>query len=241
MSSPSALCLAAGLATRLVGYREDYAKACVPVGGTTPLAWMLAWLHRAGVVTAVVNLHHHADQVREHALAAKPPGMELRFLEEPVLLGTGGTLCAATELLGAPPHLLANAKLFTDLPAERVLASNPGTFWLHPPSDLPEFGGLRHDGAFVTGLHPRSAPTATEAAVFMGISRPARSLVDRLAKAPQEEPRCLIRDGLLPLLKRGAAFPAALWDRQWLEVSTPERLLRATESDLVRPVGEDAI
>ena len=56
----TALVFAAGKATRLEGLREQYAKACVPVGDTTPLQHILPCLHQAGVTRAWVNLHWQA-------------------------------------------------------------------------------------------------------------------------------------------------------------------------------------
>ena len=81
----TALLLAAGKATRLGALRNQYAKACVPVAGTTPLRFAIERLAQAGVTRVIVNLHWQAEQVRAEASAAVPSGIQLDFLEEDVL------------------------------------------------------------------------------------------------------------------------------------------------------------
>ena len=68
----TALLLAAGKATRLGALRNQYAKACVPVAGTTPLRFAIERLAQAGVTRVIVNLHWQAEQVRAAGRAAVP-------------------------------------------------------------------------------------------------------------------------------------------------------------------------
>ena len=226
----TALVLAAGKATRLEGLREQYAKACVPVGDTTPLQHLLPRLHQAGVTRAWINLHWQAEQVREHALAAAPQGLELYFLEEPDLLGTGGTLLQVTEQ-DQLPEVVVNAKLFSDFDYAQLLAAPAGTVVLHPGSPLSEFGGLQFENDCITGLLPRAEAAATQtdsasqAAVFTGIAHPHHSWLDGLRTTPT--PSCWIRHGLLPALAAGHPTHALLHRGCWCEISTPERVQSA--------------
>lgn len=226
----TALVLAAGKATRLAGIREHYAKACVPVAGTTPMAFLLQALHEAGVQRAVVNLHYRPDQVEAAARASAPQGLELEFFREPRLLGTGGTLLAVAEEQGLP-DLIANAKIFTDLEFRRTLGMPRPAVVLHPASDLSEFGGLTFRDGRVTGLRPRAGKVREpRAAVFTGICRPSEKWLPLLRRARAEAPEealCLLRHGLLPGLKDGVGVHAMLHSGSWHEISTPERLERA--------------
>jgi len=223
-----ALLLAAGKATRLAGWRDHYAKACVPVAGTTPLAFLLPRLLAAGFAPVWLNLHHHGEQVRMQALRLARAA-DLRFLEEPQLLGTGGTLLAVAQAQGALPHLVANAKMFTDFDFSALTGAAPGTCVLHPASALAEFGGLRVEDGCIRGLAGRDA-RPERAAVFTGICVPHPAWLPHLAAAraarPQE-PACLLRDGLLPALAEGVEHPALLHPGRWCEISTPERLAAA--------------
>lgn len=227
----AALLLAGGRATRLGALSERWAKACVPVGGTNALRFLLPRLLAAGHAPIWINLHHHAEQVRAEARAAAP-GADLRFYDEPVLLGTGGTLLAVAQAHGALPRLILNAKVFTDFDFSRLHGEPPGTLVLHPASPLGEFGGLRFDGSLaLRGLAERGA-AAADAAPFTGIALPHAAWLDGLAAARAarpEAPLCNVRDGLLPALAAGVPHHALLHSGSWCEISTPERLAAAEQ------------
>jgi hypothetical protein len=137
----SALILAAGKATRLEGLRDTYAKANVPVGGTTPLRFLLEALGTT-FSDVWINLHFKGEQVREEAERYAAKGVRLHFLEEEPLLGTGGTLLEMMRRHGGLPEVLVNAKMFTDFDFASMLLATPGTLVLHSNSDLQTFGGL---------------------------------------------------------------------------------------------------
>jgi len=158
----SALLLAAGKATRLEGIREQFAKANVPIANTTPLRFMLERLAAAGITEIWVNLHYHAQQVREEALKWASPAMTLHFLSEPQLLGTGGTLLAMVQQSGGLPDVIVNAKMFTDFDFKVLThASSPptsGVMVLHPPTALADYGGLTYGAnGLIDGLQTRTA------------------------------------------------------------------------------------
>jgi NDP-sugar pyrophosphorylase family protein len=233
----SALLLAAGKATRLQSIRDQYAKACVPIADTTPLKFMLQQLALAGVQEVWINLHWKAEQVREQALQAAADGMEIRFIEETHLLGTGGTLLECYRRRGLLPDLVVNAKVFCDVNFDILLQHAPGTLVLHPGSALSEFGGLHFDPQMnITGLMPKSiAKPATNAAVYTGIARPAAEWLPYLQQAhkdlslPEGEQSpapilCMLRHGMLPALADGIACRAWLHPGYWHEISTPERV-----------------
>lgn len=242
-----ALILAAGKATRLEGIRDQFAKANVPVGNTTPLRFMLERLALAGVTDAWVNLHYLATQVREEAQRWAPAGLQLHFLEEPQLLGTGGTLLEMVKRCDHLPNIVVNAKMFTDFDFElltKLAVDEPGSFLvLHPPTKLADFGGLAFDAVkHITGLHPRSGkapPLPAGAAVFTGIARPDAAWLPFLQQAAatcQGAPVCSIRHGLLPALAaQKSSAQALLHMGYWKEISTPQRVveIRAELPDLL--------
>lgn len=229
----TALILAAGNATRLLGFRDRYAKANVPVGDTTPLRFLLEALGDA-FQEVWINLHFKGEQVREEAERWANPKVRLHFLEEPRLLGTGGTLLEMVERSGVVPELLVNAKMFTDFRFASLREAAPGTMVLHPSSPLKTFGGLRCDAQdHLLGLCPREAALGSEeyAAVFTGICRPHPSWIPHLKEARThhpEDPLCLIRHGLLPCLIDSPGH-ARRWSHAgyWCEISTPERVQEA--------------
>lgn len=231
----SALILAGGKATRLEGIRDTYAKANVPVGGTTPLRFLLESFGTT-FSDIWINLHFKGEQVREQAKRYVADGVQLHFLEEDDLLGTGGTLLELMSRCGELPEVIVNAKMFTDFDFASMVMANTGTMILHSESDLNIFGGLEFDAQNrLIGLCPRGTVSsdANSAAVFTGICKPSPSWMPFLQKERQADPAkvlCLIRHGLLPALKSDPqhAF-ARIHKGTWCEISTPERVAAAAK------------
>jgi len=91
-----AFLLAAGSGTRLRPITDHIPKCLLPVGDTPLLDLWLDALHRAGVDEVLINLHAHAESVRQY-LRQNANGIRVRVAEETELLGSAGTLRAATD------------------------------------------------------------------------------------------------------------------------------------------------
>ena len=219
----------------------------MPVGNTTPLRFLLARLATAGITEIWVNLHFHPQQVRDEALRWAAPTMNLHFLNEPHLLGTGGTLLEMVQQSGSLPDVIVNAKMFTDFDFQ-VLTSQTSSpvgsvMVLHPLTALADYGGLTYDAnGLISGLHPRNAPSPanpTGAAVFTGIARPDSAWLDFLRQARLATPKlpiCSIRHGLVPAIAAGISSARALLHHgYWKEISTPQRVaeIRAEMPDVL--------
>ncbi|MBV9784294.1 MAG: nucleotidyltransferase family protein [Acidisphaera sp.] len=108
-----AMVLAAGLGTRMRPLTAQTAKPLLPLGGRTLLDHALDRLAAAGVKTAVVNTHWHAERVAAHlATRTAPPMTVLR--REQQLLDTGGAVLAALAAgaLGPEPFFVVNGDAF---------------------------------------------------------------------------------------------------------------------------------
>jgi len=102
------MALAAGLGTRMRPLTLTRPKALVEVGGRALLDHVLNRFAAADVSTAVVNIHHFADQMRDH-LMARTGVPAIRISDETKqVLETGGGLVKARPLLGAHPVFVSN-------------------------------------------------------------------------------------------------------------------------------------
>ena len=108
MSAPkTAMVLAAGLGTRMRPLTDETPKALVQVGGKALIDHTLDRLGEAGVETAVVNVHHFADQLVEH-LGRRVFPRVLISDERAGLLDSGGGIAHAADKLGTDPIWIAN-------------------------------------------------------------------------------------------------------------------------------------
>lgn len=86
-----ALLLAAGLGTRLRPLTNSIPKCLVPIGGRPLLGLWINSFIEAGIKEIFINLSFKGEMVRHYVEEASFP-CQINFLEEKLLLGTGGTL-----------------------------------------------------------------------------------------------------------------------------------------------------
>jgi MurNAc alpha-1-phosphate uridylyltransferase len=103
--------LAAGLGKRMRPLSAATPKPLVKVAGRALIDHCLDGLARAGIETAVVNVHHLADAVEAHLARRETPRIVISD-ERDVLLDTGGGIRKALPLIGHRPFLLRNSDSF---------------------------------------------------------------------------------------------------------------------------------
>lgn len=121
-----ALIFAAGLGTRLGSITQTCPKALVEVGGEPMLKRVILKLKRTGIDDMVVNIHHHADMIRDYLSSNNNFGVNILLSDESnELLDTGGGLLKAKDLLGTDsPVLLHNADILTDFNVSEMIESH---------------------------------------------------------------------------------------------------------------------
>ncbi len=102
-----AMVLAAGIGSRMRPLTDHMPKALVEVGGKALIDHVLDRLAEAGVETAVVNVHHFADQMEAHLAGRERPKVLIAD-ERAGLLDSGGGIRNALHLLGDAPIWVAN-------------------------------------------------------------------------------------------------------------------------------------
>ena len=114
MSAPTdAMVLAAGLGTRMRPITDTKPKPLVEVGGRALIDHVLDKLAEGGIAKAVVNVHHHADQMEAHLAGRKSPAIEISDERERLLDSGGGVVNALPRLAG-----------------DAIFILNADTFWL---------------------------------------------------------------------------------------------------------------
>ncbi len=106
-----AMVLAAGLGLRLRPVTLTTPKPLVRVAGQTLIDHVLDPVAAAGIGTAVVNVHHLADQVEAHLAGRERPKIILSD-ERDRLLDNGGGVKKALPHLGSKPFFVLNSDSF---------------------------------------------------------------------------------------------------------------------------------
>lgn len=226
-----AMLLSAGLSTRLGGLGDRVPKPILPVCDIPILRYGIANLAGHGIRELVINLHHRGEAIEAALGDGSALGVDIQYVTEPAILGTGGGLKNALSLLDPDdrdePFLSLNGKLIFDLDVTALLAAyrdDPealGMLVVRRVPDAADWGAIRvaRDGGrlrirdvFAGGDH-----------MFCGVHVTRPSTMRRL---PDGE-ACSIRQGYLPWMRAGepvAAFEVSP-EVYFCEHSTPERYL----------------
>lgn len=104
----TAFVLAAGLGTRMRPLTNDIPKPLVRLAGRPLIDHVLDRLAAAGIVKAVVNVHHHAGKLEAHLAGRKVPHV-VTSDERGLLLDTGGGAVHALDKIGTAPFVIHNS------------------------------------------------------------------------------------------------------------------------------------
>lgn len=107
----TAMVFAAGLGTRMRPLTDKTPKPLVTVAGRTLIDRALDDFARAGVETAIVNVHHLADQIEAHLADRREPRIVISD-ERAVLLDQGGGIKKVLPLIGEDPFFICNTDAF---------------------------------------------------------------------------------------------------------------------------------
>ncbi len=215
--------LAAGRGERLRPLTDTLPKALVEVRGQSLLERHLDRLHEAGINDAVINLGWLGEKIVERIGSGSRYGLNIVYSPEgDNVLDTGGGIHNALPMLGHDTFLVVNADIFTDmLVPDLDLPSNTlGHLVLVPTPDYREAGDFDlQDGLVQNGdLRPLTFSG-------MAIYRPEFFAGCQPGRFP-----------LVPMLRDAAdagRLGGSLYDGQWADVGTRQRLNAINDQELV--------
>ncbi len=224
-----ALILAGGEGTRLRPLTSTVPKPVVPLVDRPFIRFMLDWLRSHGVDDVVMSCGHLASGVRNVLGDGSAFGIQLRYVEEPRPMGTGGALKFAEPLLEGR-FLMLNGDVLTDLDLTAQIAQHErtgatATLALTPVEDPSAYGLVRtRAGGEVTEFVEKPAPDQIDTRnISAGAYVLERSVLDLLEP---EQPASIERDVFPRLVGNG--LYGYVSDGYWLDIGTPERYLEGT-------------
>lgn len=208
-----AMLLAAGRGERLRPITDTLPKPLVEVRGKPLIEYHLEALARAGIRNVVINLGWLGEQISKHVGSGSAFGLTVAYSPEgDNILETGGGILRALPLLGDAPFLVANADVFTDMPLPLELADDAdGHLVLVPKPQHRDDGDFSLASGRLSNAKPRPL-------TFSGVA------VYRPGLFAGSEPG---RFPLAPVLREAAdrgRLSAEIWQGEWHDVGTPERL-----------------
>ena len=119
-----AFIFAAGFGTRLKDLTKDLPKPLLKVKGKSLIEWNILKLKSAGFDQIIINTHYLADQIEDYIGDGTKFDLKIKYSREEKILGTGGALIKAKELIGNDPFLILSGDLWTDYPFSRLASYN---------------------------------------------------------------------------------------------------------------------
>ena len=257
-----AMILAAGYGTRLWPLTIDRAKPAIPFMGRPLVGYVAEYLAHYGFSDVVVNLHHRSESVRAALGDGSRFGVQLHYVEEPVILGTSGALDNARTLLEGDAFVVINGKLATDIDLGEALATHRrtgalATLVLRSNVARERYSIVRVRDGLVEGFggfpesdNAGSAPGAAQHAngedatqeegmetplMFTGI----QILDPRIFSfIPRGVFSHTVTDVYIPALKAGERIAAHVAGGYWYELSTVKRYLE-TSLELLKHKGRE--
>lgn len=225
-----AMILAAGRGARMRPLTDTRPKPLLEAGGKALIVWQIERLKAAGLRDIIINHAYLGQQIEETLGDGQALGVSIRYSPEAQALETAGGIRQALPLLGDEAFVVVNGDVYcsADLNTVRraaaglnasgdlahlVLVPNPAH---NPAGDFPLAGG-RLGGP---------GPSFT----FAGIGAYHPALFTALK--PGEPAR------LAPLLQAAMQqrrVAGALFEGEWVDVGTPERLAELDQALSSRP------
>ncbi len=230
----TAMVLAAGFGERMRPLTLRMPKPLVPLAGRPLIDHVLDRLARAGVKTAVVNVHYLPEQLEAHLAARKGKAPDIVISDERgVLLDTGGGAKKALPLLGRGPFFIHNADSVWSEGAAPALPRmlklwNPATMdcllLLAPVATSIGYGAKGDFSMTADGRLERRGERQVVPFAFAGVS-----LCDERLFKDAPDGRFSLNLLWDRALAKGRLYGMRL-DGTWMHVGTPEALAEAETS-----------
>jgi mannose-1-phosphate guanylyltransferase len=98
--------LAAGVGAGLRPLTNGCPKCLLPIAGKPLLRYWIDLFEYYGITDILINIHHHADQVRRYIHKQKETKLNIKLFHEERLLGSGGTILANIDFISGEREFL---------------------------------------------------------------------------------------------------------------------------------------
>jgi mannose-1-phosphate guanylyltransferase len=187
-----AFLLAAGHGTRLRPLTDSVPKCLLPIQGVPLLEIWLNNCRSAGITDVLVNAHAHMEAIRKFA-AEQQSGVNIRIVEEPELLGSGGTVAEHRDFVaGENAFFILYADVLTNIDLRRMLGfhqqkSLPATLGICQVSDPRRCGIVTmNEGSVIQEFVEKPSQPMSNWA-FAGIMIAGSELFDFLPAQPSAD------------------------------------------------------
>jgi mannose-1-phosphate guanylyltransferase len=222
-----AILLAGGKGTRLRPLTIHTPKPIVPIFNRAFLHYQIDRLRQVPEIDEVIlSLNYQPRRIEEMFGDGADAGIKIRYVVEPVPLGTAGAIKYAGDKL-TESVVVFNGDVMTQLDLAAVIRMHRerkarATIVLTPVENPSAYGLVETDtdANIRRFLEKPKAEEITTNHINAGIYVLEPDTFDRI---PSEVPWSIERSYFPSLIERGETFVAYLYDGYWIDIGTPEK------------------
>ena len=225
-----AILLAGGKGTRLRPLTVHTPKPIVPIFNRPFLYYQIDQLRQVPEIDeAILSLNYQPRRIEEIFGDGESLGMKLRYVVEPIPLGTAGAVRYAGDSL-TESVVVFNGDVLTQVDLRAVLALHrerkaKATIVLTPVENPRAYGLVETDaqGNIKRFLEKPGEDEITCNTINAGIYILEPDTFDRI---PKETTWSIERSFFPSLIERGETFVAYIYDGYWIDIGTPAKYLQ---------------
>ena len=230
-----AIILAGGKGTRLGKLTEEIPKPMLPLVGKPLMEYHIEWLKRYGIKDIYVTVNYLKDTISNHFGRGKEFGVNIKYFEETIPLGTVGGVKGLEEELGKD-FLVIYGDVLVEMDLNKLINfhqshKSAATLVLHPndhpyDSDLVEMDKNNRISAFISKPHDNEKYYANlvNAGVYI-LSQDVLNFIEPNVKAD-------FGADIFPQLVKQLPFYGYRTPEYMKDMGTPDRLVKVEEAIL---------
>jgi len=217
--------LAAGFGFRMQKGGEQKPKPLVELAGKPLIFYPLLLLKNSGFDEVVINLHHRGQEIKDRVGSGKIPGIKIKYIQEPEILGTGGGIKNADQLFPAKKWITLNADTVIDLDLKELVKFqrklDPIATMVLTRGQLGKFNPVFADArgrVRKIGIRREAAPATWKNYSYTGVQMLSRELLDFLPQGYSK----IIEHGYLPALQMNKNIRSFFFRGLWVSIDDPQ-------------------
>jgi len=115
-----AFLLAAGKGERLKPLTDQIPKPLINIKGKPLIEWNIERLARNGIKEVIINVFHLGHMIEDFLGDGSKYDVRIIYSKETALMGTGGAILNALDLIGSEPFLLMSSDIWTNFPFKEL-------------------------------------------------------------------------------------------------------------------------
>jgi NDP-sugar pyrophosphorylase family protein len=219
-----AVILAGGPGTKMRPFTYEIPKALIPVQGRALLEYTIELLKKNNITDIVISIGHLGDKIREHFGNGGRYGVNIQYVQQAQVTGTGGALAGVSGFFTKEPFVLMHGDVLVDIELQDLISFHQDQDYsvsmaLTSVSNPSDFGvvSLRGNAVVAFSEKPKKDKSSSHL-INAGVYVCDPEIFDYLPATGE----CSLEKDIFPQLIQEHKLGGYMFDGMWYDVGTPE-------------------